>query len=314
MNQHMLPGTFDMHLHSAPDIALRKADDITLAQMASEAGMGGFLLKAHIGSTVERAYLVQKMFPDVQVLGGIVLNYPIGGLNPLAVETYVRLGAKEVWMPSLSSHNMFAYMQAHSTKEEQAAFQSAHGGSADEPGRKANAHGPRPWYKNGRGISIFDDHGKMLPEVYEILEIISPSETILSSGHLSIKETDALFTAALELGVKRLLVTHPEYMAKMSVEDQIKWRDKGIYFERCYYLTNKASKSIGGAKPFEVLANNIRKVGVESSVLGSDGGQLKNDYPVELMAAYLQQLGAAGFSDTDMERMAVKNPRALLSL
>jgi hypothetical protein len=254
------------------------------------------------------------MFPDIQVLGGIVLNYPIGGLNPLAVETYVRLGAKEVWMPSLSSQNMFDYMQAHSTREEQAAFQSAHGGSADDSGRKAKAQGPRPWSKNGRGISLFDDHGKMLPEVYEILEIISSSETVLSSGHLSIKETDALFTAALELGVKRLLVTHPEYMAKMSVDDQIKWRDKGVYLERCYYLTNKASKSIGGAKPFEVLVDNIRKVGVESSVLGSDGGQLKNDYPVELMATYLKQLGEAGFSDTELERMAVKNPRALLNL
>jgi len=143
---------------------------------------------------------------------------------------------------------------------------------------------------------------------------MAPSETILGTGHLSIKETEALLTAAQEIGVKRLLVTHPEYMAKMSIEDQIKWRDKGVFFERCYYFTNEASKSMGGAGPFEISANNIRTVGVESSVLGSDGGQLKNDYPVELMRTYLQKLSEFGFTDKEIERMAVKNPAALLNL
>ena len=314
MKKDLLHGVFDTHLHSHPDIAPRKADDIELAQMAAEVGMGGFLLKAHAGSSVERAYLVRKMFPGLHVLGGIVLNYPIGGLNPLAVETYVRMGAKEVWMPSLSAENMFSFMTSHSTEEEQNAFQKAHGGSSDKPSHKAAHGGPRPWSKNGRGISIFDEKEKILPEVYEILEIIAPSETILGTGHLSIKETEALLTAALGIGVKRLLVTHPEYMAEMSVEDQIKWRDKGVFFDRCYYFINEASKSIGGARPFEILANNIRTVGVESSVLGSDGGQLKNDYPVELMRTYLQKLSEFGFTDKEIERMAVKNPVALFNL
>lgn len=314
MKKDLLHGVIDTHLHSHPDIAPRKADDLELARMAAEAGMGGFLLKAHVGSSVERAYLVQKMFPGLHVLGGIVLNYPIGGLNPLAVETYVRMGAKEVWMPSLSAQNMFSYMASHSTREDQIAFQKAHGGSSDKPSHKAAHGGPRPWSKNGRGISIFDEKEKILPEVYEILELIAPSETILGTGHLSINETEALLTAAQEIGVKRLLVTHPEYMAEMSVEDQTKWRGKGVFFDRCYYFTNEASKSIGGARPFEILANNIRTVGVESSVLGSDGGQLKNDYPVELMRAYLQKLSEFGFTDKEIEQMAVINPATLLNL
>jgi hypothetical protein len=47
------PRIFDIH----PDIAPRKTNDIELAQRAAKAGMGGLLLKAHHGSTVERAYL-----------------------------------------------------------------------------------------------------------------------------------------------------------------------------------------------------------------------------------------------------------------
>jgi len=136
MKQKMLHGVFDTHLHSYPDIAPRKADDIELARMAAEAGMGGFLIKSHAGSSVERAYLVRKMFPGIHVLGGIVLNYPIGGLNPLAVETYVRMGAKEVWMPSLSAQNMFSYMTLHSNREDQIAFQKKLHTVAPAPGLK----------------------------------------------------------------------------------------------------------------------------------------------------------------------------------
>ncbi|MEW6674312.1 MAG: DUF6282 family protein [Thermodesulfobacteriota bacterium] len=314
MNTNALKGVMDMHLHSHPDIAPRKADDIELAKMASDAGMGGFLLKAHIGSSVERAYLVQKMFPDIHVFGGIVLNYPIGGLNPHAVEAFVRLGAKEVWMPSLSAQNMFSYMHAHSTQEDQIAFHKAHGGSSDESSNTALLSSPKPWSKNGHGISILDEKEKILPEVNEILEIISAADTILGTGHLSIKETNALLKAALEKGAKRLLVTHPEYMAEMSMEDQLYWRRKGVFFDRCYFFTNQGSKSIGGAKPFNILVNNIRTVGVDSTVLGTDAGQLKNDFPVEIMKAYLTKLSEAGFTDNEIEQMAVKTPAALLNL
>ena len=314
MKKNALNGVFDMHLHSHPDIAPRKADDIELAKMANEAGMGGFLLKSHIGSSVERAYLIQKMFPDIHVFGGIVLNYPIGGLNPHAVEAFVRLGAKEIWMPSLSAHNMFTYMHTHSTQEEQLAFHKAHGGSSDKPSPKTLLSSPKPWSKNGHGISIFDENEKIRSEVNEILEIISASETILGTGHLSIKETTALLKAAREKGVKRLLVTHPEYMDEMSIEDQIYWSQKGVFFDRCYFFTNEGSKSIGGAKPFKILSNNIRTVGVESTVLGTDGGQLKNDFPTEIMSTYLKKLSEAGFTDNEIELMAIKTPAALLNL
>ena len=103
MNSDMLTGVYDMHIHSFPDVAPRKDDDIGIAKAASAAGMGGIMLKAHQGSTVERAHLVQQVVDQIHVFGGVVLNYPMGGLNPNAVDVYVRLGAKEIWMPTLIS-------------------------------------------------------------------------------------------------------------------------------------------------------------------------------------------------------------------
>jgi dihydrodipicolinate synthase/N-acetylneuraminate lyase len=71
---------------------------------------------------------------------------------------------------------------------------------------------------SGQGISILDENDKLLPEVYKILEIIAQSETVLGTGHLSIKETDALLSAAQEIGAKRSLVTQRSIWRKCTLK------------------------------------------------------------------------------------------------
>ena len=309
-----IPGIIDMHVHTAPDIAPRKTDDLELAKAAAEAGMGGFMIKSHLGSSVERAYLVNQMVPNIRAFGGLVLNFPIGGLNPFAVDSYVRLGAKEVWMPTLSAEYTLTYQKAHVPLEDRIAFNKAHGGDSIPPSMKFQPGDPWPWSKNGRGISILDETGKIVPEVWTILEILAPKNVILGTAHISVPETHALVDAAKQMGVKRILATHPEYMAPLSVEDQRRLAKKGVFFERCYVLTTPATKPVGGFQPFEVIVKNIRAIGVESTVLGTDFGQAKNIHPVLGMQEYLQHLRQAGFKESEIELMGVKNPRALLGI
>ena len=118
MSKDLIHGVFDMHVHAAPDIAPRKTNDLELARAAADAGMGGIVLKGHQGSTVERAWLVQQVVPNIRVFGSLVLNYPVGGLNPNAVEFYVRLGVKEVWMPSLSAEYTIGFQKSHLSEED----------------------------------------------------------------------------------------------------------------------------------------------------------------------------------------------------
>jgi len=309
-----LPGVFDMHVHTAPDIAPRKTDDLEMAKAAAAAGMGGFMLKSHLGSSVERAYLINQMVPNIRAFGGVVLNFPIGGLNPFAVDSYVRLGAKEVWMPSLSAEFTLAYQKAHVPLEERIAFNKAHGGDSIPPSMKVQPGDPWPWSKNGHGISIFDEAGKIVPEVWTILEILAPRDVILGTAHLSVPETHALVDAAKEMGVKRILATHPEYMAPLTVEDQRILAKKGVFFERCFVLTTEATKPVGGFMPFEVIAKNIRAIGVESTVLGTDFGQAKNIHPVAGMQEYINHLRQEGFKEAEIELMAIKNSKALLGI
>lgn len=309
-----IPGIFDLHVHTAPDIAPRKTDDLELARVAAEAGMGGLMIKSHLGSSVERAYLIRQMVPNIRVFGGVVLNYPVGGLNPFAVDSFVRLGAKEVWMPTLSAEYTLAYQKAHVPLADRIAFNQAHGGDSVPPSMKVQPGDPWPWSKEGRGISILDDAGKVVPEVWTILEILAPKDVILGTSHLSVPETHALVDAARQMGVKRILATHPEYMAPLSLDDQRVLAKKGVFFERCYVLVTPSTKSVGGFMPFEVIVNNIRTVGVESTVLGTDFGQAKNMHPVLAMQEYLQRLRQAGFKESEIELMGIKNPKTLLGV
>ena len=98
-----LDGAVDLHVHSYPCVFQRRVDDRQAAQAAAEAGMTAILLKSHHESTVSRAYLIQKEFPNLKVFGGVVLNQFVGGINPAAAEVSLRLGAKEVWMPTIDA-------------------------------------------------------------------------------------------------------------------------------------------------------------------------------------------------------------------
>lgn len=75
-----------------------------------------------------------------------------------------------------------------------------------------------------------------------------------------------------------------------------------------------ATKAVGGFLTFDVIVKNIRAMGVESTVLGTDFGQTANIHPVLAMQEYIQRLQEAGFKEKEIETMAIKNPKALLGV
>src|SRR5579859_6238972 len=103
-----LQGAYDLHVHSAPCLYPRLADDLTVTEAAQAAGLRGLVLKSHHEPTVGRAYILNQVFrresPDpLTVYGSITLNAAVGGVNPVAVEAALRTGARMVWMPTVDS-------------------------------------------------------------------------------------------------------------------------------------------------------------------------------------------------------------------
>ena len=276
VTQVSLEGAIDLHVHTAPDVRPRRLDDIALARAAAAAGMRAVLLKSHHTLTADRATLVDGLVEGVRVFGGLALNEAVGGLNPAAVEAALALGAREIWMPTLSAANH----------------------------KRASGIG-------GGGIGILDEVGALHPAVFEILSLIAKHDVILGTGHLSVQEIQHLAPAARAAGVKRIVVTHPELpIINMPIIMQQDLASLDVFFERCLIVTVLP----GSAVPLSAIAAAVRQVGSETTVLATDFGQPENPSPVEGLQRYIAGLMELGIGQTDIDRMVRTNPAWLLGL
>jgi hypothetical protein len=107
-----LKGVIDMHVHSAPDIRERAYTDFELMEAGIRVGARAIVIKSHHGTTMNRAFLVNEHNRIVHqgdnnftMFGSVTLNNAIGGLNPVAVETGLKMGAKVVWLPTTHAAN-----------------------------------------------------------------------------------------------------------------------------------------------------------------------------------------------------------------
>ncbi|HEY3728720.1 MAG TPA: DUF6282 family protein [Solirubrobacteraceae bacterium] len=288
--RELLRGAFDTHIHISPDVVPRIVDDVSLARRFAELGLDGFVLKSHYTSTAERAAVVRAAVPGVQALGAIVLNRAVGGLNPLAVEVAAREGARTVWMPTVDSVNEAGEREA-------------------PPGAKVPVWVKLQLELREQGIEIdpvpvVDDRGAVLPQTRAVLRLIARHGMVLATGHLARDEIFAVVDAAVEEGVKLIVITHPEFPSQnLSLDDQATLAGRGALLERCFTTPHT------GKIEWERWIENIRAGGPENSVLSTDLGQTFNPPVEDGMAIMVQRLLEAGFSEDDVQVMAVANSR-----
>lgn len=177
-------GMADLHAHASPSLLPRHGDDAATVAAQRAVGFDVVVLKAHEGSTVERAALAGG--PAGGVYGGIVLNSPVGGANPDAVEVAARLGGRVVWLPTVSSRTH----RAGAASPELAVHRGFELGPVDVVDRS-------------------DGGARLRPEWHDVLDVVAAHDLLLASGHLSAAETVVVFREARRRGVRRLLVNHP---------------------------------------------------------------------------------------------------------
>ena len=290
----LVAGSFDLHVHVAPDVMRRKVTDTELAARYGDRGLGGFVLKSHYASTAERAAVVRAAVPGVKVFGAITLNGSVGGMNPVAVEIAARSGAKVVWLPTVDSLN-----QRNST-------------ASDPVGAKPPMWAQLQSELLEQGIisppvPVLDDAGDVLPEVRDVLRTIARHDIALATGHLSAHEIMAVVDAAIADGVRRIIVTHPEFTSqRLSATDQRALAEKGAMLERCF------TTPYTGKVAWSEMLDNIRVAGPGNSFLSSDLGQPFNPPVEDGLALMADHLLDAGFTEDEVRRMAVLNPARLL--
>jgi hypothetical protein len=247
------------------------------------------MLKCHYESTVSRAYLLQRSCPEIRVFGGIVLNQYVGGINPVAVETALRMGAKEVWMPTVDAHN-------HAL---------AHGGQG-----KYDLQAVEPTEVPRQPIRILQDD-QLIPEVITVLDLIVKHKAILGTSHIGRDELGLLVPTARERGVNKILITHPFFkVPRLDLSFLEEMVSLGAIAEFGYCTVSP----MWAYASFTEVAQAIKALGAEHCILVSDGGQPHNPMPCECLRIFAQSLHEKGITRGELDLMLISNPRRLLGL
>lgn len=284
-----IDGAFDLHVHTAPDVYPRSVDDDELLADAAAAGMRGILLKSHHTLTADRAALAVKAAGErngVRVLGGLVLNRSVGGLNPVAVETAVEFGARQIWLPTLHAEHCMRFADLEFVRAE---------------------------VRRGREpVVVVGGDGRPTPETLAVLEVVRDADAVLGTGHLSPAESLIVLRAARDMGLRRLLVTHALMSFTRFEPSQLRAAvELGAKLELCAL---SCSPRWHDPVPPAASAAAIRAVGPEHVVLASDGGQVWNARPPAMLRDFARSLQAEGIEEKALRRMLSDNPVELVGL
>jgi hypothetical protein len=281
----LVRGSIDMHCHHAPDALIEgRMDALETVKQARDMGLRAVVLKSTYFPTTPMADIIQKLVPEVRVFGSVCMDNEIGGLNYEALEPLAKFGTKVVWMPTHSSTNSRANMRRL-------------------PGVTLE----------GEGFSLLDTAGKLVPAVNRILTIVKKYNMVLANGHISPKETFALFEVAQAMGINKLVVTHGLWVngsVKFTLDELKKLGEMGAYIEHCYvgFLPTDFRYD---PKP---IMEAIKFIGAEHCIISSDLGQYYNPPPAEGMRMFIALMYKNGITAREIEYMAKENPAKLLDL
>ena len=178
----LLKGAIDLHCHSGPAAMPRILDHHEALLDAAEAGFRALLFKDHFYLGVSHCAMLEKLVPtDVKLYSGIALNNASGGINPHAVNHAANIGAKIIWLPTLSAANHIAQTE---------------GAAKSFPKTAKKMIDPIP-------LSALDANGRVSDETKEVLDIVAEADMILAGGHLPAAELIMVFEEAGKRGVKR---------------------------------------------------------------------------------------------------------------
>lgn len=288
--REILKGVIDLHIHAGPSVAKREVDAGDMLKEAVQYGYRGFVVKDHYFPTMMSATLVEKHLGSdkIKVFGGIALNNSVGAINVKAVDAAYGMGAKFVYMPTVSSN--------HHIEEHKGHF----------PGSGSMSLAEKP-------ITYVDEKGNLWDEVKDLLRYIATKpDLILATGHGSVREIDALVPEAVKAGVKKIFINHPFYLIGASIEEIVRWAKMGAYIElnACVFPPSKF-----GSVPFETAAKILENVPLEQIVIDSDYGQNGNGSPVDGLYKFIEILMKdLKVTEQQINLMTKETPAKLLGL
>lgn len=288
MEDQILEGAIDHHIHAYPDFVPRSQDMLQIAVEASRAKMRAVAFKDHWNLTAGAAHLVQRQIDEmvldgrldhrVEVYGGLGLNL---GINPEAVRIGLRYpNFRCIWFPTFKSYGWARFAGMEPTEDEY--------------------------------VRLVDDEGNVKPEVREVMELAAEADVPCALGHTDFIELLPLQQAAREIGVRTVL-DHPLLeLNKLLIPEMEQLAQLGAYVGT-YAQPMIPSLYQPVQDPFETV-ETIKAVGVDRCIAASDFGQVLHIDAIDGVRVFIRALLGFGFSVDEIRTIVCDNPAKLLGL
>lgn len=294
-----LTGAIDVHAHLDPDMSgggqvARAVDVIDYAKQAKAHGMRGIVYKTHMDmGSAASAYLARKVVPGIEVFGRFALNLPVGGLNPAAVMQFISIKGgwgRIVEMPTRDNNI---------------------------PNREA-----RPWVLPW--VDLFPGvprnvptvrNGEVVPEVKELITLISRVKTVgsegrvvLATGHATPEAHILIAKEARRQGVE-VLLTHPgKNVPRAGLQEVARM---GAYIE---VMADFHQVGEDPEEKAQYTFETIRAIGADHIIMGTDCGQVNNPFPADCIALAAKKLRSMGITQEELDKILKENPARYLGL
>jgi hypothetical protein len=279
----LLVGAIDSHLHVYPDFVPRAIDIIQMAIDASRAKMRAIVCKDHFFSSAGQAWGAQRFVDDLvergeleqacQVLGTLNLAWSHHPDQVQYIRKYPNVGA------------IFFYTM------------TGHGQAGDK-------------------LNITNGKGELAPEVKECIDIAAENRICIMTGHKKADENLLIADHAQQVGA-RILITHAgggpmELSGGGTIEQCKQLAAMGAFLE---VNANKWMPNLSWpcVDP-NAMMEFIQEVGPQHCVANSDFGQVMNPHPIGSFRIYIRGMLQFGFSRDEIRTMVQTNPAKVLYL
>jgi hypothetical protein len=240
--------------------------------------MKAFVAKSYYYPTTTECLIVNKELEAEVAIPSVTIGFgSTGGLEgaPAVMERHAQMGCKLVWFPAGEAKICYKML-----------------------------------FGQEGGITVLDSEGKLRKEALDVLEICRDYNIVVCKGHMDFAETDAVFKAAKDMGIKKLVNTHPlsDGWGPFTLEQNKYFADMGAYTEIVF---NNLMPRLGSMDPADYV-DFVREIGAERMIMGTDLAQAVDIDPAEGTRFFIATMLQFGCTDEEVELMAKTNPNKLL--
>jgi len=241
--------------------------------------MRGVVLKNHWSETAGLATLIRKYGTQgIEVFGAVTMDTPVGGVNSMAVRYMSDVEGnwgRIVWMPTHDSEHEVNYN------------------------------------KETRAKAVVSRNGKLIPEVFEVLDLTKERNLTLATGHVAPEEALMIMAEARQRGITRIIVTHP-LLGPQFTDMSLPQLQESVKLGGAIEIPAGTVSRDGAAKTRAIEV--IKALGTQNVFLASDSGLVGTPNHPDALAMAAKSLRAAGFSEQDLNQMFKDTPARLVGL